>query len=39
MIYRNGEPFIGVTREGSTRPVDADAMTRKIARHLNKQCK
>ena len=36
MIYLDGEPYIGVTREGHTAPVDADEVTRRIARLLNK---
>jgi hypothetical protein len=34
-IYRNGQPFVGVTREGSTIPADADAATNAMADALN----
>ena len=35
-VYLNGKPFIGVSREGEARPVDADAITHIIANCLNK---
>lgn len=36
-IYRNGQPFITIHREGETRPVDADRITHVIARALNRR--
>lgn len=35
IILRDGEPFIGITREGKTNPVDADEVTHAIAAFLN----
>lgn len=34
-IYRDGAPFVAVTREGDTRPVVADYLTHRIANFLN----
>jgi hypothetical protein len=36
-IYRKGEPFIGVTREGKTRPTVADKMARDFVKMLNRR--
>ena len=36
-IYLNGEPFISIHREGSTKPVEADDVTHFIAEALNKE--
>jgi len=35
-IYRNGEPFISIGREGNTIPADADDATHQIAAELNR---
>ena len=37
-ILRDGVPFIIIEREGTTRPVDADAAARKIVKMLNQAC-
>jgi len=37
-ILRDGKPFITIEREGTTRPVDADAAARKIVKMLNQAC-
>jgi hypothetical protein len=34
-IYFDGKPFIGITREGDTRPVDADDISHMIVAYLN----
>lgn len=36
-IYRKGEPFIGVTREGKTAPWVADEAARRIVEMLNRR--
>lgn len=38
-IHKNGKPFIGITREGDTRPVVADRVAHRIVALLNKSCK
>ena len=38
-IYKDGKPFIGITREGDTRPVVADRIARSIAAWLKRTCK
>lgn len=35
-IYLDGEPFIGINREGTTSPTDADEMTRLLCQLLNR---
>jgi hypothetical protein len=34
-IHRDGEPFVSITRQGNTTPVEADTITRVIAKKLN----
>jgi hypothetical protein len=34
-IYRDGEPFISIGREGKTAPIEADAMARVLVRMMN----
>ena len=36
-IYLYGKPFISIGREGDTEPVEADKITHRIARLLNKE--
>lgn len=35
-IYCDGQPYVGVTREGNTPPTVADRLTHKIAALLNR---
>lgn len=36
-IHRGGVPFISIGREGGTKPVEADAVTRTIVKMLNRR--
>lgn len=36
-IYFDGEPFVGVTREGETRPVEADGSVHIIVDYFNRK--
>jgi hypothetical protein len=37
-IYRDGRPFVGISREGDTYPTMADDVAHVVARLLNRAC-
>ena len=36
-IFKDGEPFISINKEGSTSPTETDDITRQIAKALNRR--